>query len=336
MFATPAVAGELVIITSCNGKVYALDPGTGEHRWVFDAAADSGATSYHAETLVHDGLVLVSTDGVDAHLYALDAPTGNLRWKVSTKDGINTDLVVHGDAVIGVKRWEGEGSVVAYALESGEVRWETPVEAIAESPVVINCSPLLIEDRLYYAGSTGYLHVFDPNTGILLERREIGTLATTSLIRFKDGFVFGTEAGALEIWTVDPLGSRQVIHTDETPVRPPIVQEDRIFCLTRLDGEASRMIAIDASRGEELWFAESPLGIYTTARLFQVDGFVIVGTREGMVLALDEADGSLAWILELEGTIRTFAAVGARYVVGTIEGHVRGLDAPGIRDARGH
>ena len=63
MFSSPAVAGELAFIGSCNGVVHAIDRLTGRARWKYNALQDGGkAAEFHGIPVVTADLVVFGSD----------------------------------------------------------------------------------------------------------------------------------------------------------------------------------------------------------------------------------------------------------------------------------
>jgi outer membrane protein assembly factor BamB len=119
---TPAVAGGIVYATSYDGKLYALNAGTGALKWKF---ATEGERRFEAKGL--DGMepknqtiadpfdVFLSSPVVvqgtvyfgsgDGNLYAVDAVTGDLRWKFKTGDVVHASPA-YADGVLFFGSWE--------------------------------------------------------------------------------------------------------------------------------------------------------------------------------------------------------------------------------------
>lgn len=98
---TPAVAGGIVYIASYDGKFYALHAETGATKWKFATGGErrfeaKGLHGFQPKTqtyadpfdvflsspVVAQGTVYFGSG--DGHLYALDAVSGDLRWKLPT------------------------------------------------------------------------------------------------------------------------------------------------------------------------------------------------------------------------------------------------------------
>jgi len=105
--ATPAVSGGLVYFPSYDGMIYAVDARTGKLRWKtatggerrFEAKglhgmapknqtfADPYDVFLSSPVVVNESVYVGSGDG---NLYALDAASGNVRWKFPTGDVVGS------------------------------------------------------------------------------------------------------------------------------------------------------------------------------------------------------------------------------------------------------
>jgi len=148
----PALAGGAIYVGSHGGTVYAFDRETGCARWTFDASAE-----------VRTGIVISPWDTGDktaepiayfgdliGNLYAIDAITGELKWRARPDEHPNTTLTgtpsLHqGTLYVPVSSLEVvpaaepdyecchfRGSVVAYNALTGAQRWQG--FTIAEEP----------------------------------------------------------------------------------------------------------------------------------------------------------------------------------------------------------
>ena len=132
----PIIHDGTMYVTTHNSTI-ALDPLTGKQKW-------KTAIEYPAETprvaccgIVNRGVAIL--DGtlfratLDAHVMAIDAATGEEKWKVKSidfKDGYSmtmTPLVADGVVIVGVSGGEYgiRGFIEGYDPESGERLWRT-------------------------------------------------------------------------------------------------------------------------------------------------------------------------------------------------------------------
>jgi len=135
--ATPAIDGDTLYVGSYDGKFYALDARTGALRWKF---ATEGERRFEAKGLhgmlpknqtiadafdvflsspvVAAGLVYFGSG--DGNVYALDAQSGDMRWKFRTGDVVHASPA-YADGVVFFGSWDS----YFYAVDArtGQERW---------------------------------------------------------------------------------------------------------------------------------------------------------------------------------------------------------------------
>lgn len=114
----PTVAGDLVVIGSTTGRLYALDAATGAVRW--ETPLTGGVLAFAAR----EGETIYQIDDGYGELWALDATTGDVRWRryppehdadsdatFRTPPGVGPDglVVVGSTRVYGLLRGDEEG-----------------------------------------------------------------------------------------------------------------------------------------------------------------------------------------------------------------------------------
>ncbi|MBI2917521.1 MAG: membrane protein insertion efficiency factor YidD [Chloroflexi bacterium] len=165
VWATPAVAGGTVFVASLDHFLYALDLGSGQRRWTFEARGALAAEPLVSGDLVYQGsfgqrlYALNARDGrlvwefagdgwfwgrpvvVDGtlyapslgrRLYALDATTGAQKWAFDAKAPLRSSAVVAGDTVVVATE---KGDVYAVHRLTGVQRWSTKAGANVVAPL---------------------------------------------------------------------------------------------------------------------------------------------------------------------------------------------------------
>lgn len=134
--ATPVVVDGVMYTSGNLGRVYALDAATGVSLWTFEPEVDMQANrsaccdQANRGVAVADGKVMVGA--LDGMLYALDAKTGAVVWKVDTVTDhsrgytstgapeVAGDLVLIGNAGA---EYDARGYVTAYRVADGKQAW---------------------------------------------------------------------------------------------------------------------------------------------------------------------------------------------------------------------
>ncbi len=134
--ATPLVVDGVMFTTGSVGQVYALDATNGREIWTFDPHNDMRVNQRSCCDEVNRGLAVwqgkVYVGSFDGHLFALNARTGSVVWKVDTivdhKRGYTSTGApeVAGHVVVignSGAEYDARGYVSAYDLETGKLAW---------------------------------------------------------------------------------------------------------------------------------------------------------------------------------------------------------------------
>ncbi|HUM06276.1 MAG TPA: PQQ-binding-like beta-propeller repeat protein [Terriglobales bacterium] len=180
MASTPAVVGNTVYFVSSAGALAALDGATGKPKWVFATEFERKfeAKNLHgypspAQTIpdawdlwisspavVNGKVYFGSGDGV----YAVNADTGTVAWKFSTKDVVHASpAVVNGVAYIG--SWDSR--LYAIDAETGQQKWafQAGEDNTIHNQVGFQSSPAVADGIVYVGCRDGHVYAIDAATG---------------------------------------------------------------------------------------------------------------------------------------------------------------------------
>ena len=179
--ATPAVIGGTLYVGSYDGKFYALDARTGATRWKF---ATEGERRFEAkglhglqpktQTIADPYDVFLSSPVVtggtvyfgsgDGHLYALDAASGELRWKFKTGDVVHASPA-YANGVVYFGSWDS----YFYALDArtGAEKWRFHggEDPLIHNQVGFQSSPAVVDGVVYTGCRDSNLYALDAATG---------------------------------------------------------------------------------------------------------------------------------------------------------------------------
>ena len=132
--ATPLVADGVMYITEPPSTVTALDVRSGRALWTWSPPMPNnlihhGFPQVNRGVAILDGMVYIGT--LDAHLYALDAHSGAVRWKVKLGDNklgyavTGAPLAVKDKIIVGISGGESgiRGFLDAYDAKTGKRAW---------------------------------------------------------------------------------------------------------------------------------------------------------------------------------------------------------------------
>jgi alcohol dehydrogenase (cytochrome c) len=126
--ATPIVANGVIYITTPD-NIWALDARSAKQLWRYTYPTNQGFHIGHRGAAIHKGSVFLTTP--DAHLIALDAKTGKVKWDVEIADAkrgfwsTNAPLIIRNHLLVGVA---GDfdnlpGMLQSFEPETGTHRW---------------------------------------------------------------------------------------------------------------------------------------------------------------------------------------------------------------------
>ena len=178
---SPAVVAGAAYFGSYDGFFYAVDTATGKLKWKFETAGEKRfeAKNLHgfkppSQTIpdfwdtwqsspaVLGGLVYFGSG--DGHMYALDAASGQLKWKFATANVVHTSPAI-ADGVVYFGSWDS----YLYALDAatGAEKWKfkTADDAKTSNHMGIQSSPAVVDGVVYFGCRDAHLYAVDAKTG---------------------------------------------------------------------------------------------------------------------------------------------------------------------------
>jgi outer membrane protein assembly factor BamB len=199
---SPAVADGRVFVGAADGRVYAFDLATGALRWRYETEGvklESRNFGYDRRTVqsspaVSNGTVFVGAR--DGFLYAIDAASGQLRWRFDHKvSWVNTSPAVR-DSVVYAGSSDGQ-FVQAVHARTGQELWRAKSAVTWSSPTVAG--------GVVYAGDgAGRVNAFDAHTGASLWSFRTGSQVYGSPVPDRDMVFVGSTDGSVYALRVGP------------------------------------------------------------------------------------------------------------------------------------
>jgi len=150
---TPAVDDDLVFFGTEAGTVFGVNWRTAKVAWTY--ADDQAAQPIRSCPAVSSGTLVIG--GRSKKVYAIDTTSGQLQWKFSTRNRVDSSPVIVGERVfIG----SGDGRIYALSIKDGEQIWEYQTGA------GFTGSPAVAAGRLVIANQEGTVYCFgaDPRS----------------------------------------------------------------------------------------------------------------------------------------------------------------------------
>jgi eukaryotic-like serine/threonine-protein kinase len=179
--ATPAVSGGTLFVGSFDGRFYALNAASGAVRWKFTTGGERRfeAKGLHgmspktqtffdpydiflSSPVIADGRVYFGSG--DGNLYALDAASGELRWKFATGDVVHASPA-YADGVVYVGSFDSR--LYAVDARTGKELWrfQGGEDPLVHNQVGFQSSPAVVDGVVYTGCRDSNLYAIDAKTG---------------------------------------------------------------------------------------------------------------------------------------------------------------------------
>jgi eukaryotic-like serine/threonine-protein kinase len=305
--ATPAVANGTLYVGSYDGNFYALNADTGALKWKFATGGERRfeAKGLHGmqpknQTIADPFDIFLSSPVVadntvyfgsgDGNVYALDANSGEMRWKFKTGDVVHASPAF-ADGLVFVGSWDG----YFYALDAktGDQKWRFHggEDPLIHNQVGFQSSPAVVNGVVYTGCRDAQLYALDAGTG--KEKWKIDNQLSwviTSPAVAGGKVYFATSDSAL-YHVVEAATGKSLVKEDGRAYMfsSPAVANDTVF-IGVLNGT---LMARDAATGKVLWefhtdaSKENKGWVLTAERRFNVPMLFFDNWREGPLVAQD-------------------------------------------------
>lgn len=298
----PAVVDGVLYAASTDGKLAALDAGSGKtlwskstrtHGWFGWGDKKRQDARYAGGPAVQGDLLTVGT--LDGHVYAMSAKDGSPRWDVEVSSQVLASPVIVGDIVI-VRT--GDGRIYALDVTTGERRWVYDQDTVPLLSLRGNGSLLVANGVLFFGSDDGKLVALRLDNGAKLweqklssgeGRTEIDRLSDADGAILLDGSTLFGSAYHGNLMAIDGPSGRPLWSHPFSSFESLAVNDNALFGVD----DASRVWAFDKSGGADMWKNEALMYRWATAPAVQ-GHYVVLGDVEGYVHWLQVGDGALA------------------------------------------
>lgn len=150
VYASPTIAGNVVVIGGRDGQIYGIDLNTGAKKW--QTTHDGGSWILSAAT--ENGIVYIAS-GSAFIVQAANAQTGAEVWRYKTKSAIFGAPTIAGNAVL-VE--DMSGTLTAIDRTSGKLLWEFRMNDLSLG------TPTIADGIVYASSDAGVLYALDTST----------------------------------------------------------------------------------------------------------------------------------------------------------------------------
>ncbi|HEX7560229.1 MAG TPA: PQQ-binding-like beta-propeller repeat protein [Usitatibacter sp.] len=212
--ASPAVEGDTLYVGSFDGRFYALNARTGAIRWKFATGGERRfeAKGLHgwqpaSQTYLDPFDIFLSSPVVaagavyfgsgDGNLYALDAASGELKWKFHTADVVHASPA-YADGVLYFGSWDSWFYAVDARTGAEKWRFHGGEDALIHNQVGFQSSAAVVNGVVYVGCRDSNLYALDAATGKEKWRfNNAGSWVITSPAVTQGNVVFATSDSSL-------------------------------------------------------------------------------------------------------------------------------------------
>jgi len=271
--ATPLLYGNMVIVPSADGKLYAFNAADGTAIWTYDtgSGATIGITSSPIAYL--DRVIIAAGNG---QLYSIYASNGTLHNSVPVASSIYSSSPALLDGVIYIG--DDAGNVSAFAADGLSEMWSTHVGAkVRASPLIDAAKNQVVVTS---TGAGGNITALNMTTGVVVWNTAIGG-SSASAAMTSIGYVAATATDVIMVnFDGEKLWNCSLGATFGGAA--PTVVGDMIFALT--NDEAGRLVAVNFTGDMVSAMVLEPANYALCAPTF-IGGFLYVASDNGKIYA---------------------------------------------------
>jgi eukaryotic-like serine/threonine-protein kinase len=313
-------------------QTVALDAENADLLWAFPTdPKQENRGLFYVTPAVTDQLVIVASQVAGSGflsqasqiVWGLDRENGALLWQFNGAKGQYVEGgAVGGDVfVIG----NSDGKVYALHLNSGALKWSFETEHRVWS------TPLIVSDTVYIGSMDHHLYALNLDNGALRWDFKAGG-AFAGAPAMYDGVLY---VGAFDdyLYAIDAeTGEQQWRYSTENWIwGGPVIHEDIVYAT----GVSGNVYAVATDTGAIIWQKQLDAPVRAGPATSEDGDQLFVGAENGVLYALDTADGMTMWSREAEGQVlsRPLARDGVVYepiVFGSLR--LRAMHAENGRD----
>ncbi len=268
---SPAVSAGIVYFGSYDSNFYAVDASTGQQKWKFQTGGErryAGKHLHHLEpsaepmpdpwdfflsspSIWNSAVYFGSSDG---NVYALDAASGKLKWKVATGDVVHSSPAIAG-GVLYIGSWD----TYLYALDAGtgkeKWRFKTGDDPEFHNHIGIQSSPAVMDGVVYFGSRDSYPYSVDAATDKQLWKFSTeGSWVNNSMVVHEGKAYFGTSIPGI-MHAVDAKTGKVIF---DLPTGTPVFASMALAGNTLYMGNfGGKLMAIDLKTQKPAWVFET-------------------------------------------------------------------------------
>lgn len=254
-----------------------------------------GANIYFSSPIIFENVVYVAA--LDEELrgeggvYALDALSGELVWKYTTRNSVKNTIVVESGNVFAQ---DGEGYLYAIDAKTGKLSWEKKLKS-PTLPVVIE--GLASNNGVVYAGTGKTLSAYEAKSGNQIwnnTKWSVNQGATSTISATNELLILGTQWGGLYGHDVKTGEFKWCLSKEGISDRgsSPAMHSDLAYFISR-----NSLFVINAQTGDIVTKKEFNYNLDATSTPLVTEKLIVFGTVDNGLLALDRESFEEKWTI---------------------------------------
>lgn len=315
IISTPLQLNDIIIFGNQRGRIEAVSNKTGKQKW----SVTTRGGIFSSPAAHKKNFILGSADG---NIYCFEAETGKRIWNYKTGAAVLGSPVVEGDAVyIG----GSDHHFRSLHAETGKELWNFNG---LDGPVV--STPAIYGDIIIFGAWDRHLYALNKKTGLLLWKWNNGSpvrnYSPASCIPVVTAGVVYIVAPDRYITALDILTGETLWRNNDATIRESIgISSDKkwIYGKTMQD----TIVAYAARREKQYaaWKMHCGFGYeHAPSMLFEQDGNVFFGTKNGVVYSINPALQKINWAYKIDNSMVNTVRVltGNKLLASTMDGKV--------------
>ena len=275
-----------------------------------------GANVWFTAPVVAEEKVFMATLDEDLKgegaIIALDAQTGKQLWRYSVRNSVKNRIAYENHTVFAQ---DAEGYLYAVDAETGSLKWEKKMK-VDGLPSIIEC--VTVADGKLYAGTGKAFGAYDIQTGEAIWLNEgwgQNQGATSCPVLAGDVAVTGTQWSGL--YGNDRNTGKLLWRKEESDIRERGASPAYVDGLLYL-ASGNAFFIIEPKSGNTIIRKEMPYNVNTTSTPLVTDKWIIFGTQNNGLVALDRSTLEQVWQVNTEASL-IYTSPYSRYPVCTVE-----------------
>ncbi len=300
---SPALADDTVYITNWHGELFAIDPATGDQKWMREMVGYyTTSPAIGPDGTIYAGGTTSESSSLYSHFYAWK-PNGDLKWTYELEnhgDSIDSSAAIGPDGTVYFGT-EEHGHSYLVALDSqGKVKWKWD-----QGSGTYQSSPAIGPDGTIYFGGWGFLYALRPDGTKKWEYPTGGWVPSSPAIG-RDGTIY-VGCRDNKVYAIDPQGNKKwEFPTGGWVDSSPAIGPDGTIYAGSND---YKLYALNPVDGTKKW-EYATLGMVISSPAVAADGTVIFGSDDGWVYAVEPVSGEIKWNFMADNAVESSPVIG--------------------------